>query len=824
MNQDKSVHIQSRLRELEEERKQLLHELDRIQSDSLDKHELPPQLGIPALEFSPSSADEKSALFLKLFRCRDDVYPKLWENKSKGTKGYAPACDNEWVSGICEKPKIKCSACTKQAFLKLDATAAMAHLRGLVTIGTYSIDKNDNCIFLACDFDGDNWQDDAKTYRNVSRTYGIDVAIERSRSGVGAHAWIFFSEPVPARLARALGALIISKCSEFRHQLSLESFDRFFPNQDYLPVGGFGNLIALPLQKLPRESGNSCFLDEDFNVYENQWEYLSQVNRISLLELQSILNKHLPDRPSKIAGEVFEDLSLIRDQCLLEASSDTDQNNYNCLLNGIYEVTFGSQLHIPLAGLPGKLVTKLKGTASFANPEFYKLQRMRRHTYPEPRFIFSGEINHAELLLPRGTIEKVIKILTNAGANVIIRDERLSKRKIKVAFKGALTKEQTKAIKVIKSFDCGVLVAPPGAGKTVIGCALIAERKTSTLILVHRQPIMDQWKERIQEFLEVDPKNIGIFGGSKKKRSGKIDIGMLQSLAKTENMEEIANSYSQIIIDECHHIPASSFEGVMKQIPARYIVGLTATPRRKDGLEKILFQQCGPIRYEMDYVEDGQLTKETIIKETGFRIPSELGNQPPYHLLIEALISDENRNALIARDAIAALKESRFPLLLTDRIDQLDCLDRLIKQQSLKDPELSNIKIVKLYGNLSAKNRGVILNEVTDSRSAKQPTLIIATSSLIGEGFDLPSLDTLILSMPLSFEGRMIQYAGRLHRIVEGKSNVVIYDYMDSFSAIFLKMFRNRVKAYKKMGYKIRRPDVVTEIGTFSSGDLHCGV
>jgi hypothetical protein len=668
MLENRIPEIERRLSDLEKEKSVLLNELSRLRSSLIQVQvKETALLGSPALLSAPTNTTEKINLFLDLFRCRDDVYPKLWENKSKGTKGYSPACGNEWVRGVCGKPRIKCADCQSQSFLKLDAVAADAHLRGAITIGTYAISTDDSCVFLACDFDGDGWQDDVKIYRSIARSIGVEIAVERSRSGAGAHAWVFFQSPVPARLARLLGTAILSKCSEYRPSMSLESFDRFFPNQDYLPKGGFGNLIALPLQKLPREQGNTCFLDEDLNVIPDQWGYLAQVKRLSLEEFRSLVSAYLPSRLQNKTEEGFDDISWISDQNVLEVSVNSKNDGIAGLLNGPIELSLDSQLHIPLEGLPGKIVTRIKRTASFANPEFYKRQRMRMQTYPEPRFIFSGELRPEEMILPRGILDSVTKILTEAGAQVVIRDERLSRKRIKATFRGELTSEQARSVKVIKSHDCGVLVAPPGAGKTVMGCALISERKVSTLILVHRQPLLEQWKERLSEFLDIDKKEIGAFGGTRKKRTGKIDIGMLQSIAKTQEIDEIASSYSQIIIDECHHIPAASFESVMKQIPARYIVGLTATPRRKDGLEEILYQQCGPIRHEMHSADEGRLSKTAFIRETGFRTPVELGDHPPYHLLIESLVSDERRNAIIASDVVTALRSSRFPLLISDR-------------------------------------------------------------------------------------------------------------------------------------------------------------
>lgn len=454
-------------------------------------------------------------------------------------------------------------------------------------------------------------------------------------------------------------------------------------------------------------------------------------------------------------------------------------------------------ISVPLENLAGRIVAKLRKTASFPNPEFYKLQRMRMQTYPHPRFIFSGTITHSEIILPRGVLDEVVKILTLAGAKVVIRDERIAKRKIKVSFHGELTPEQTQAIKTWKAQDTGILMAPPGAGKTVMACAVIAERKVSTLILVHRAQLMDQWKERISQFLEIPVKEVGTLGGAKKKLTGNIDVGMLQSLAKIEDFSEISQKYSQIIIDECHHIPAVSFEDILKQLPARYVLGLTATPYRKDGLEKILFQQCGPIRHEMKLSDRTNLIKIVHFHETGFKVPEELGQKPPYHLLIQHLVTDLKRNQLIANLAVNAINKKRVPILISDRKDHLDLISNLINAIS------PDIKIIQIDGDLTTKKRKLALVDIETSVKAREQVLLMATASLIGEGFDLPELDTLILASPLSFEGRIVQYAGRLHRSSEGKNDVQIIDFIDSFSAIFMKMYRNRLKAYRKMGYSV---------------------
>lgn len=657
------------------------------------------------------------------------------------------------------------------------------------------------------------WKEDVLAYRRAAQELGISVAIERSRSGQGAHAWIFFENPIPARMARSLGTLILAKSCELNIRLSLESYDRFFPSQDYLPKGGFGNLIALPLQKLPRQEGNSCFLDEELNPHADQWAYLSGVRRLSIDELRDILKQNLPTEDHKCRPEGFADISWVNDKAILEK---TISEKIDHLLHGkTVEVTFGSMLSIALEALPGKIVAKLKKIASFPNPEFYKRQKMRMQTYPHPRFIFSGELRPEEIILPRGVLDEVTSIFTTAGARVIIRDERIAKRKLKVEFSGKLTKAQTTAVKCAKAHDLGIFCAPPGAGKTVMGCAIISQRKVSTLILVHRQHLLDQWKKQIVKFLGIPVKEIGTMSGSKKKLTGKIDVASLLSLAKVDDLSEIIESYSQIIIDECHHIPAKSFEATLKQFPSRYLLGLTATPYRKDGLEKILFQQCGPIRHTMSSIDDGLLAKSVEIFETGFTPPDEIGHHPPYHALIHCLAHDESRNELIVDKIIDLLSKCAFPLVISDRKDHLDVLQKML--QAKFSLTLAVTEVVRLDGDSTSKQRRNALEQMGTFRAKSIPVVLMSTGALIGEGFDLPELDALVLATPLSFEGRMVQYAGRIQRLAEGKSNAQIMDFVDSCSGMLVKMYRNRLKAYRKMGYSIREPNGFFGIRRFFS-------
>ncbi len=793
--------LENQLQRIDSERVTVIRQINSLREEiktNQEKHR--PLLGRQILTAKPISNDDKVRLYLDLFRARRDIYPKLWENKKNGKKGYSPVCANEWNKPLCEKPKIKCANCKNQRFLPLDESAVESHLRGNATIGTYAIKEDDTCVFLSCDFDESSWQLDIGTYRDTARAIGIDVAVERSCSGNGGHAWIFFEQPISARLARSLGTLILAQCSERNLRLSLESYDRFFPSQDYLPKGGFGNLIALPLQKNPRDNGNSCFVDDSFEPWSDQWEYLSKIRRLSGSEVRQILSEYMPQTGfSKNDG--FEDVAWLTDNKILEKTSGISEKNES-LLGEAVECILGPMLTIPIEKLPGRVLAKLKKTASFANPEFYKLQRMRMQTYPHSRFIFSGQISPTEIALPRGVLDEVTKILVSAGAQVVIRDERIARKRIKAEFTGQLTEVQAKAVKVIKKHDVGILMAPPGSGKTVMGCALIAERKVSTLVLVHRQPLLEQWRERISTFLSIPPKEIGNLSGTKKKMTGKIDLAMLQSLSKIEDLSEIAQSYSQIIIDECHHIPATSFEAILKQLPARYVMGLTATPYRKDGLEKILFQQCGPIRHEIENADGGLLSKSVTIFETGFRLPEEVGDKPPYHVLVHYLTTSETRNRKIISHVVEALSKRRFPMLISDRKEHLETLSKIVVEAA----QFEDLEIIRLDGDLSPKQRREAIERIHEMRAQSKRVLLMCSASLVGEGFDLPALDTLILSTPLSFEGRMVQYAGRLHRLVDGKTNVEIIDYVDSYSAMLIKMYRNRLKAYRRMGYVVNAP------------------
>jgi superfamily II DNA or RNA helicase len=781
--------INARLAQLEYEKQLLWEELKSLQCDVVE-HRV---YGTPASETVPSTVDSRIALFCKLFRCRKDVFPIMWENAAKGTRGYSPACKNEWLRGVCNKPKIKCTNCLHRDFIPLDESVIRRHLEGKITIGTYTIRDDDTCTFLSADFDKENWQQDVLAYKKAGKEFGINIAVERSRSGNGAHAWIFFQQPIQAQIARRLGTIILTRAISERCSIALESYDRFFPSQDTIPKGGFGNLIALPLQRLLRKHGNTVFVDDDFSPYPDQWSYLAGTHLLSNEEASEIIDKYLA---KAMAPDETNEAEVEHAATLLQDPTSRLENIYQ----GKVTVEFSQYLAINIADLPSKLIAALKRLATFANPKFYEAQRLRFSSWNIPRYICCAELNGDSVTLPRGLYYECLDLLGMAGAKVILVDKRHQYSNISVSFNGELLPDQVEAFKTLSNKESGVFVAPPGSGKTVIACSLIAERKLPTLILVHRKQLVEQWKARLTEFLNLDKKSIGVFGGVEKKRTGIIDIGMLQTISKMKNENHVIDRYGLVIIDECHHVPAISFESVLKKISALHFIGLTATPFRKDGHQAIIHMQCGPIVSTMAETQaQTDLVKKVIIRETNFCLPADAPPQPAIHQIWEWLVQDQDRLRLVAMDVIESLKQKRFPLILSDRKEHLE----LLYNEIYKNMDELNTKGYILTSNTGKRERNKILQEIKSMLPTEQCPFLLSTGSLIGEGFDLPELSTLFLAMPLSFKGRLIQYAGRLHRASSGKREVIIYDYIDKSLALGITMFRKRLTTYRKMGYTI---------------------
>jgi superfamily II DNA or RNA helicase len=778
--------MSSRLEQIDE----ILRELEARREDLLREREHLLAVKNPTGLSVTLSPSEKITMFLSLFRCRGDVYPKLWENPKSGRKGYSPACRNEWQRGVCEKPRVKCSECFHQSFPPLDEVAARDHLTGKAVIGTYAIREDHTCVFLAADFDGPEWKDDIRAYRDAARTFGVEAAIERSRSGEGGHAWIFFREPVPALLARRLGTMIMAKASSLHPAMSLASYDRFFPNQDMMPAGGFGNLIALPLQAKARDAGNSVFLDDDFVPHEDPWNLLSKVDRIDRVNLDHLLERHTPAE----TGNEAENSSRYEDRILDLIPAAVEKG----IFTGSARAIRDAQLEISLATLPSCLVAALKRLGTLANPVFFEKQRLRFGTWNIPRFIFCGEIHPERLILPRGVVPAAEALFRKAGGRLRIEDHRPTESPHPFVFHGTLAPEQRTAVEAMLNHDDGVMLAPPGAGKTVMGCAIIAARNVSTLILVHRKPLLEQWRSRLQQFLGLEKKEIGLLGENRSLKDHGVVVGMVQTLARSPYPGALFAPFSQVIVDECHHVPAASFEAVMKVCPARYFLGLTATPIRKDGLQKILFLQCGPIHHRMESAADPNIVRRLIVRDIPLCLPPD-DLRMPVHQVWELLANHEERNRQIAADIGKALEENRCCAVLGDRKEHLAVLEKMAREAA---PRFTD-RIHRIDGGMGKKARAAILENVGHQAEDGEGFALFATSSLVGEGFDLPQLDTLFLTLPVSFKGRIIQYAGRLHRACEGKSEVRIYDYVEPDHPLTAHMHRKRMTAFRSMGYRM---------------------
>jgi superfamily II DNA or RNA helicase len=748
-----------------------------------------------------SSAAEKIALFRSLFRGREDVYPHRFVSKKTGKAGYSPVCGNEWVRGVCEKPRIKCNACSHQNWLPVTDTVVRDHLSGKMVAGVYPMLRDETCFFLAVDFDGASWVEDSFAFLETCRQRDLPAALERSRSGNGGHLWLFFAEAVPAVLARNLASHLLTETTERRPQTTFASYDRFFPNQDTLPRGGFGNLIALPLQKEPRKQGHSVFIDDDLRPHSDQWAYLDSLDRISKARLESLVSQAgSRDRILAIRAVPTEEDEQTEPWKLSPSRKSVSKPTGK--MPKTLEIVSADQLYFVKKDLPPALHNALARLAAFQNPEFYKAQAMRLPTYEKPRIIACAEDHPEHLALPRGCLDEVLALLAGLKIKATIDDQRNEGTPLDLSFQGTLRPDQAKAAKALLEHDCGVLSATTAFGKTVLAAWLIAARGVNTLILVHRQQLMDQWVERLQQFLGCEKKEIGRLGGGRKKLTGRIDVALIQSLVRKGEVKDLVADYGHLVVDECHHLSARSFELVARRAKARYVLGLSATVTRKDGHHPIIFMQCGPVRHRVDAKGEAAarpFAHEVMVRPTGFRYQEEADADArvAFQNYCEALWQDDERNALIADEVLAALRAWRSPLVLTERTEHLDRLARLL------EPEVTHL--IRLQGGLGKKALAAEMARLA-SIPESEPRLIIATGKFVGEGFDDSRLNTLFLTMPVSWKGTIAQYAGRLHRLHEGKDLVQIYDYADLDVPMLSRMFDRRCEGYEAVGYTILLP------------------
>jgi superfamily II DNA or RNA helicase len=592
-----------------------------------------------------------------------------------------------------------------------------------------------------------------------------------------------------------MGCYLITETMSRRHQLSMESYDRLFPNQDTLPRGGFGNLIALPLQHEPRQQGNSVFIDERFEPYTDQWAFLAAASRINPAVAEEIARD--ATRTGQVVGVRFSETADVEEAAapwMRAPSGHMPMRRTVGPLPRVVKAVLGQRLFIVKAGLPSPLLTELRRLAAFQNPEFYKKQSMRLSTALTPRVIACAEELALFMALPRGCLPDAQRLLRENGAELAIEDQRYKGTPLAHKFGGELTPVQKEAARALLAHDIGVFVGPPGIGKTVLGTYLVAQRGCATLILVHRKPLLEQWIAQLAMFLGLDEKAIGQIGGGKRKPNGRLDVAMIQSLVRKDKVEDVVAGYGHVIVDECHHLPAVSFERVLSEVKARFIVGLTATPQRRDGHHPITEMQLGPVRYNVSvksHVARRPFDHKLIVRETAFRMISDkidAGIQKVYG----ALANDETRNRRILDDVIAVLEEGRSPILLTERKDHVEYFaDRLRKLVR---------HIVVLRGGMTAKARRSSVSQLAAIPDGEE-RLVLATGRYIGEGFDDARLDTLFLAMPISWKGTLIQYSGRLHRHHPGKKEVRIYDYVDREVAMLVRMFEKRLSTYRAIGY-----------------------
>jgi superfamily II DNA or RNA helicase/very-short-patch-repair endonuclease len=754
-----------------------------------------------------SPASDKIALFRSLFRGREDVYPRRFESRRTQKSGYQPACGNEWVRGVCEKPRIKCGDCSNQAWLPVTDETVRWHLSGHddqhrpFVLGVYPMLLDETCHFLAVDFDGEQWRADAGAYLDVARQLHLPASLERSRSGNGGHVWFFFERAVPASLTRNMGARILTLAMEGRPDIGLRSYDRMFPNQDTLPKGGFGNLIALPLQKAPREKGNSVFLDDGFTPYQDQWAYLSGLSRVP-----EGLAKAVVRDAGGWGGIVGVRLSLADDEDDEPWTTPPSRRRRDPPLAGPLpeklELVLGDQVYIAKESLPPSLRNRLVRMAAFQNPEFYKAQSMRLSTYGKPRVICCAEDHPKHISLPRGCLEEVREVLRSLKIRAVMRDERTEGNRLGVTFQGRLRPEQKLAAEALMASDTGVLAATTAFGKTVIGAWLIAHRGVSTLILVNRRQLLEQWLDRLSSFLEIPRKEIGQIGGGRRKPNGKLDVALVQSLVRKETVNDCVGDYGFLLVDECHHVPSRSFELLAKRAKARYVTGLSATVTRKDGHHPIIFMQCGPVRYRVDAKAQAAMrpfVHNVIVRPTGFRSgrAEEEDRRMEFQALSSDLIVDKARNEQICNDVVAAVAEGRSPVVLTERTEHLDLLAEAL---SSKVPNL-----IVLQGGMGKKQLTSAMNRLA-AVPESEPRVLLATGKYLGEGFDDSRLDTMFLTSPVSWRGTIAQYAGRLHRLHDGKREVRVYDYADLDVPMLARMFDRRCQGYEAVGYSIMLP------------------
>ena len=761
-----------------------------------------------------------SDFFMMFCRGRKDVYDLRYTNPKTGKNGYYTQCFNRWDPCCHYKTKdgVRCKDCEIRAYKPITLPLIKAHMKGLDPIGNdvvaiYPMLENNLCRLLVFDFDNhtkgaeqddyanvdDSWKDEINALRRICKNLDLDVVVERSRSGRGAHLWIFFKEMIPARLARRFGFVLLEKGAESVNLKSFKYYDRMIPTQDALPEGGLGNVIALPLQGMALKSGNSAFVDENWNAYEDQLKVLAGTKRLTRQEIEDYLSLWY----SSVTTDEDDNENPWDKNSEIEAGSVKD----------VVHIVLADRIYIDSTGMTNKTKRQLRRMATFSNKQYFRNQAMDMPNYDESRFIYLGSDEGKFIVLPRGLCERILKEFDKAGIEYKIEDKRTEGRKLNISFKGELRDSQIPAVDTMLLHDIGILHAATAFGKTVVCCDMIAKRGVSTLILVDRADLMNQWLKRLDEFLDIDEELpeyktktgrtrkrktlIGNLQGAHDTLTGIVDVAMVRSLKKKDGFHPMLKEYSQVYFDECHHAASDSAIEVLQEINARYVYGVTATPKRGDGKEKINEFLLGPIRYRFtakDRAEEQNIDHLVYPRFTRTVKPHHLSKAPFGNDAFELIRNNAVRDDQIIKDVVACVQAGRTPVVLTKYVDHAKKLSERLKVYA--------DRLILLTGANGTKARRAQveeLNNVDDSDSL----VLVGTGSLLGEGFDFPRLDTLFMATPVSGENVVEQYVGRLNRDYEGKENVIVYDYVDSHIPKFDKMYAARLKAYKKIGYEL---------------------
>lgn len=821
--------LQSRIQALEDENRLLKERLeeagvsyaDIVSGDAEGVVELyDPDQGARIKKFDVT--DKIASDFFMMFcRGRKDVYDLRYTNPKTGKNGYYTQCFNRWDRGchIQKKDGVRCKDCELRAYKPVILPLIKAHMNGTDPNGNdvvaiYPMLENNLCQLLVFDFDNhakgaeqedyanidDGWKEEINALRHICKNLDVDAVVERSRSGRGAHLWIFFKEMVPARLARRFGFALLEKGAESVNLKSFKYYDRMIPTQDALPEGGLGNVIALPLQGMALKFGNSAFIDENWNAYEDQLNVLAGTRRLTRQGIEDYLSLWYS------TGSTSEDNGT-------DAPWDKNSEIEAGSVKGVVRIVLADRIYIDSTGMSNKTKRQLRRMATFSNKQYFQNQAMDMPNYDESRFIYLGSDEGKYIVLPRGLREEILKKFDNAGISYKIEDKRTKGQELNISFRGELRESQIPAVETMLENETGILHAATAFGKTVVCCDMIARRGISTLILVDRADLMNQWIKRLEEFLDIDeelPEYQTKTGRTRKRKSlignlqgahdtltGIVDVAMIRSLKKKDGFHPKLKEYAQVYFDECHHAASDSAIEVLQEINAKYVYGVTATPKRGDGKEKINEFLLGPIRYRFtakDRAEEQNINHLVYPRFTRTVKPHHLSKTPYGNDAYELIRNNDVRDEQIIRGVADCVQAGRTPVVLTKYVDHAKKLSERLKTYA--------DRLILLTGANGTKARRAQveeLNKVDDSDSL----ILVGTGSLLGEGFDFPRLDTLFMATPVSGENVVEQYVGRLNRDYDGKENVIVYDYVDSHIPKFDKMYSARLKAYKKIGYEL---------------------